>query len=209
VESLDYRETGVDIVIMAVPDDKIQEVAEQMWLDEGTYVFHTSASMSITALNWATAKNGVFYPLQTFTKGRDLDFSEIPICIEGADEDVLQVLIELASSLSREVFELGHEKRRLLHLSAVFSCNFVNYMYLMGQAIVQGEDLTFSMLHPLIMETARKAVALGPEMAQTGPAMRKDVNVMKAQMSLLEGNAEMIELYRLLSDGIMTNLAAS
>jgi len=203
VDSLEFRESNVEIIIIAVPDDAIAEVVEQLWIDESTMVFHTSATHPMKALEWVSPIHGVFYPLQTFTKGRVLDFSTIPICIEASNDEVRQVLIDLASSVSNQVYEIGSEQRKALHIAAVLACNFTNYLYSLSSEFLSDNDLSFSLLHALIKETTSKAIDLGPEASQTGPALRNDISTMKAHLNALESHSELAQLYRQLSEGIM------
>jgi predicted short-subunit dehydrogenase-like oxidoreductase (DUF2520 family) len=126
-----------------------------------------------------------FYPIQTFSKERALDFSRIPIFLEGSDPVALGVARTLAESVSRQVVELSGEGRRRLHLAAVFACNFANHCYELASEVLQEQGLPFSVMQALVDETAAKVSELSPRQAQTGPAVRYDQNVMEAQLSLL------------------------
>ena len=142
-----------------------------------------------------TSRYGVFYPMQTFSKERLVDFAEIPLFIEGDDPAIRQ----LAESISRRVYELSTEARKYLHLSAVFACNFVNHCYALSAALLEQHGLPFDAMLPLIDETARKVHELHPHDAQTGPAVRYDENVIRMQTALLADNPELQQIYELLS----------
>ena len=148
------------------------------------------------------AKNyGVFYPLQTFSKQKPLDFSSIPCLIEGANEFSEDVLLQLARALSHDVRLTTSADRRIVHLAAVFGCNFVNLCYSLANETLKRRGLDFGLLLPLIDETAAKVHRLSPKNAQTGPAVRMDKAVMERQMSLID-DAEERRLYELMSEMI-------
>ena len=94
------------------------------------------------------------------------------------------------------------EQRRNIHLAAVFTCNFANHMYALGERLLQKNGLPFDILLPLIDETARKVHGLSPRSAQTGPAVRCDTGVIEKHLDMLADEPEMQRLYRLLSDDI-------
>lgn len=187
-----------DIYIIAVKDDAISEVSEKI-VTKGL-VAHTSGAVSVSELKTHKRKS-VFYPLQTFTKGRILDFSGIPICIEAHDERDLKILRNLGEAISNKVVQIDSDKRSALHLSAVFVNNFANYMYSIGAAICEENQLDFSLLRPLIKETADKLEFLQPFDAQTGPARRDDKLTLNAHLSQLQAKNHK-EIYTLLSNTI-------
>ena len=148
------------------------------------------------------AKNyGVFYPLQTFSKRKPMDFSSIPCLIEGVNEFSEDVLLQMARALSHDVRLTTGADRRIVHLAAVFGCNFVNLCYSLANETLKRRGLDFGLLLPLIDETAAKVHRLLPKDAQTGPAVRMDKAVMERQMSLID-DAEERRLYALMSEMI-------
>lgn len=193
-----------DFLIISVKDDAIEEVAEQLITYDGI-VAHTSGSVSIEALG--SLKNyGVFYPLQTFSKHKEVNFKSIPLCLEAKEKTTLQALTTLALLLSEKVHEVNSEKRRILHLSSVFACNFPNYMYSIAQNILQQHELDFDLIKPLINETAQKVQTALPAEVQTGPAVRNDQKTMAKHEELLKLMAsQWLEIYRLLSGHIKNN----
>lgn len=187
-----------DVYLVSVKDDAIAEVSQALSHKKGV-VAHTSGAVPLNAI--AVERKGVFYPLQTFTKGKTLDFSTIPICIEGNDNVTLGILEELAKSISEQVYQINSDQRKKLHLAAVFVNNFTNYLYGVGEAICMDSNLSFDLLKPLIMETADKVQYLSPKEAQTGPARRGDQNSMQEHLKLLKDKKQ-IELYKLCSVAI-------
>ena len=145
---------------------------------------------------------GVFYPLQTFSKFRDIDFSTVPICIEANNKKLEKILVNLAKYISNSVHLVDSEKRKMLHLSAVFACNFVNHMYSVATEILNQSDIPFDLLKPLIVETMQKAIDFDPQNAQTGPAVRNDQNIMLKHIELLKDNPEFEKIYRFVSESI-------
>jgi predicted short-subunit dehydrogenase-like oxidoreductase (DUF2520 family) len=173
-----------DVYIIAISDDWIKDFSESLPLS-GKLVVHTSGSVPMKALSEKN-RRGIFYPLQTFTRGRKIDFDSIPLCIEAENEADQRRLTTLASCISSNVVKITSEERRMLHLGAVFVNNFVNHLYQVSEEIVSEHKLDFKLLQPLIMETARKIESLSPEQAQTGPAVRNDQKTIKKQLDLLQ-----------------------
>lgn len=164
---------------------------------------HTAGSMPLSVFTEAgVERSGVFYPMQTFTKSRPVAFSHVPIFIECNRSEDLSLLHSVADRLSSRVYELSSEKRRSLHLAAVFACNFTNHCYARAEQILREQDIPFDVMLPLIDETAAKVHALSPRLAQTGPAVRYDRNVMDRHLALLGENRQAAQEYELLSLGI-------
>lgn len=193
----------VDLYILAVPDDTLPSIITQ-WPRhcQSGVVVHTSGSVSITELSPLKQNYGVFYPLQTFSKHRPLDFSVIPCFIEADSEDTTQKLVTLAQTISKSVRRLDSRGRLQLHLSAVFACNFVNHLYDFSSRLLKTKGIASEWLHPLIHETAMKALTLSPHDAQTGPALRGDKSVMDKHLSLLSDMPDWQKVYELLSKSI-------
>ncbi|MBQ6406034.1 MAG: DUF2520 domain-containing protein [Prevotella sp.] len=185
-----------DAFIVAVKDSALEEVIRRATKGREHQLFlHTAGSMPMSLFEGHTSRYGVFYPMQTFSKERLVDFAEIPVFIEGADPAIRP----LAESISRRVYELSTEARKYLHLSAVFACNFVNHCYALSAELLEQHGLPFDVMLPLIDETARKVHELHPHDAQTGPAVRYDENVIRMQSALLADNPELQQIYELLS----------
>lgn len=163
---------------------------------------HTAGSISMDIWEGQVERYGVFYPMQTFSKQREVDFRDIPIFVESHSEVDTQLLKDIASALSERVYEATSEQRKSLHLAAVFTCNFTNHMYAMAAELLKKYQLPFEVMLPLIDETARKVHELAPHDAQTGPAVRYDENVINAHLQMLADEPEMQKLYRLISENI-------
>ena len=191
-----------DIYIFCVKDDALVNLFKRIRINKEALVVHTSGSLPMNVFQPFIRHYGVLYPLQTFTKRRELDFKEIPLCIEAGDDDSLTIVKELAGKLSSRVEEISSEKRKVLHLAAVFANNFVNHLYGIAGQILDKEGLDFSMLRPLIFETAHKVMMLPPEAAQTGPARRGDETILGMHRNLLKEDCKLLDLYNLMSDSI-------
>ncbi|MEP0134345.1 MAG: DUF2520 domain-containing protein [Eudoraea sp.] len=187
------------IYIIAVSDDAITTVSEGLINKKGVLT-HTSGSVAISALP-SSARRGVFYPLQTFSANRVVNFKEVPICVEAENNKDLEVLKKLASSLSGKVLEVSSSQRKDLHLAAVFVNNFTNHLYQIGQEICEKSQISFSVLGPLILETALKIKTLSPQEAQTGPAIRNDNGTIEKHMKSLQ-NKNHKDIYSILSNSI-------
>lgn len=190
-----------DLIIVSVKDDALSEVLQQLNIGD-SIVVHTAGSVPMDLLSHYFKKYGVFYPLQTFSKSRDIDFSEIPICLEASSEDVFQELNDVAQRLSKTVRSISSEERKILHLSAVFTCNFVNHLYQIGDQLLEKENLDFNLLKPLIKETAEKVMSLKPIDAQTGPAIRFDETIINKHLKLLTDDQELKKIYSFVSESI-------
>lgn len=194
-------EDKADIYICAIKDDAIQNVLSGINFGKGILV-HTAGSIPMDILSNYASCYGVIYPLQTFSKNRKANFSEIPVFVEANTPECLKIITELASGLSDNVKHLDSEKRKQLHLAAVFACNFVNHLYAISGELLNEQELGFELLLPLIDETAKKVHEISPALAQTGPAKRFDKSVIDKHMSLLKDHPEWMELYDKLSRDI-------
>ena len=193
--------SDADILIFALKDTVLEEVASKLPTHKGLWL-HTSGSMPMDLFAPYKESYGVLYPLQTFSKTKEVDFSQIPFFLEGSNEKALDTTRQLANILSPHIYFLDSEKRKRLHLSAVFACNFTNHLYSIANEIIRETGIPFSVLLPLIQETAAKVQKLSPLEAQTGPAVRYDENIINKQIEMLKDNPEYQEIYRLLSQSI-------
>ncbi len=192
--------TDSDIYIFSLKDSALPEILSQIPPLKGL-LLHTSGSIPIDIFDPYSTNYGVFYPLQTFSKTRNVDFSSIPICIEACGEKQQEQLFDLGKSISRKVLDVSSDQRKYLHLAAVFSCNFVNHLYGIASEILQQQHLPFDILLPLIDETAAKVHSLTPFEAQTGPAVRFDENIINKQLNLLN-DENLKKIYELISKSI-------
>lgn len=191
-----------DLYIISVTDTAIKEVSSQIPF-KNKLVVHTSGSVAITELNDKN-RRGVFYPLQTFSKNKSVDFSEIPICLEAENETDYQLVEKVGKSISEKTFKINSEQRKALHVAAVFSCNFVNHLYEIGNKICDENQVPFEILQPLIIETANKIKTLSPSEAQTGPAKRNDTQTINAHLNFLQDETQK-EIYKILTKSIIDN----
>ncbi len=189
-----------DLYIFSVKDSVLEELISQVPENKGLWL-HTAGSMSIDIFSKYTSHYGVIYPFQTFSKNRDVNWSDIPLFIEASEHNTLIQLEGIAKQLSGKVLELSTDKRKYLHLTGVFACNFTNHMYALAEQILKKIDLPFEVALPLIDETAAKVHSLSPKVAQTGPAVRYDENVINKHLSLIDSK-QVKEIYKLISDDI-------
>lgn len=163
---------------------------------------HTAGSLPMNIWQGMADRYGVFYPMQTFSKQREVNFRQIPLFIEAGREEDVRLLKAIASLLSERVYEADSEQRKALHLAAVFSCNFTNHMYALAAEVLRKYGLSFDQLLPLIDETARKVHELPPCAAQTGPAVRYDENIIHSHLEMLADDPAVQTLYGLISENI-------
>jgi len=193
---------NADIYIYALKDNSFLNFLNKFNLPQNALHVHTAGSIHISSFEGFATRYGVFYPLQTFSKERMIDFGEIPICIETSNEEVERKLKDLANLLTKKVYVLDSDQRKQLHLAAVFACNFSNYMYDIASEVMKKSGIGFEILHPLIMETASKAKTLTPFKAQTGPSVRYDEKTIRTHLWMLQEMPEFKKVYMLLSNDI-------
>ncbi len=200
--TLDGLDRNADIILISVTDRAIKEVSDKIG-DTSAIVAHTSGTTPIQVLSKPGQKYGVFYPLQTFSKEVDIDYTRIPFFIEGADEETEKVLKQVAAQVSQTVYTADSEKRKIIHMASVFACNFINHLLGISNEILSKNSIPFSVLAPLINETIKKAVNTdNPHSVQTGPAVRGDEKIISSHMDMLEGHPDYQKLYMMLSDSI-------
>ncbi|WP_165023389.1 Rossmann-like and DUF2520 domain-containing protein [Dysgonomonas sp. ZJ279] len=191
---------NADLYIFSVKDSVLADIASQIPANNGLWI-HTAGSIPHEIFSPYTSRYGVLYPFQTFTKGREMVWKEIPVFVEASNSQTLAVLKEIANKISDKVAELSSDKRKYIHLTGVFACNFVNHMYTLSEQILKEAGLPFDVALPLIDETSLKVHTLSPIDAQTGPAVRFDENVMNKHLSLIE-DEKIREIYKLISENI-------
>ena len=187
---------NANVTIIAVSDDAIAEISSKI---QNSLVVHTSGSVAMNSLNNKSRK-GVFYMLQTFSKNKIVDFSEVPFCLEAENEKDYILLELLAKLIGEKVYAINSEQRKALHIAAVFVNNFTNHMYKIGSDICTKNNVPFAILEPLIKETATKIETLSPAVSQTGPAIRKDQKTINEHLALL--NKQQQEIYTIVTKSI-------
>ena len=199
---IDSLVSDAEIYIIAVRDEAIAPLlASYPWGDN--LVVHTAGSIPISILDLWCRNFGVFYPFQTFTKEKKVDFKHVPVCIEANNPQNLEILDQLGRSLSENVRHLDSQQREQIHLAAVFACNFVNHFYAIAKELMDAKAIDFDIIKPLILETAQKAVDQNPELSQTGPAIRNDNAVMDKHLSMLANHPDLQIIYKQISQQII------
>lgn len=188
-----------DVYIIAVSDKAINEVSAKLPFSN-RLVVHTSGTAPIAELDEKN-KRGVFYPLQTFSKEKEIDFKKVPVCLEAESEEDYDLLEQLASSVSDSVYRIDSSQRRALHVAAVFAANFSNHMYTLAESVCRDHTMPFDLLKPLITEVAAKVQQLSPALAQTGPAVRHDEETIQRHLDLLNDQNQK-NIYLLLTRSI-------
>jgi len=202
--TLDFSTSPSRIFIIAVPDDAIKSVAQDIILPDDAILLHTSGSQPLSILGYAATPHiGVFYPLQTFTKTKKIDFKSIPIFVESETPETEGVCLKMASKISSAVYKISSQERKALHVAAVFASNFANHMLTVSKDLLEQNDLSFDLLKPLISETLNKSLAIGPDKAQTGPAKRGDFEILDKHVEFLQHDESLATIYKLISQHII------
>jgi len=195
--------TNADLYVIALKDGVIKEIGEKLSDCKGIVV-HTSGSIPMSVFADSIKNVGVFYPLMIFSKKNIISFKDIPICLEANNKETLVALDELGKSISNHVFEVSSEKRKALHLAAVFACNFTNLNYAIAEDLLNQNQLSFDLIKPLIHETSEKIMRNSPSEIKTGPAFREDHEVMHQQLEMLNEMTDYKKMYELLSSIIIS-----
>lgn len=194
-------ETNADLYITAVSDDIVLQILNSLDLKD-KFIVHTSGFLPMDILRQSSENYGVFYPLQTFSKLRNMDIKTVPICIEANSVDNLNKLKSIAGQISTNVREINSAQRKKIHLAAVFASNFPNFMYSIADKLLGDSNIDFDILKPLIKETAEKVQDMKPAEAQTGPAVRGDENIMLTHLEMLKDYPAYKKLYQIISEEI-------
>lgn len=203
-KDLNFGDSNISLVVVCVSDDSIIEVAREIVLPDGCTIVHTSGSQAMEHLKFAASDRiGVFYPLQTFSKTQKVDFKQVPIFIESTDAETEKMLMEMAHSISQKVYRLKSGDRKVLHMAAVFACNFTNHFLKIAEDTLIANGFDLEVLKPLVIETMEKALSIGPENGQTGPAKRHDFEVLDQHMQLLDNSEDLKEIYKVVSQHII------
>lgn len=192
------------LYLFAVKDNVLHEVAQKLAhnpLATQSIWVHTAGSLPLSTL-LPHQKIAVLYPLMTFSKEANIDFKTLPLFIEGNNKKALAQISQLAHELSNQVILLSSDKRKYLHLAAVFANNFANHCFTLAFELLKKQDIPPTCLLPIIDETSRKLHCMLPQQAQTGPAKRWDTNVMNEQLNELADNTELQKIYQFMSKSI-------
>jgi len=184
-----------DIIFVAVPDQKLKSVLDTLKCGSETLVVHTAGSIGIEVFPKHLKRKGIFYPLQTFSPKRKVIFTNVPIFLESSDRFSSVIMERLAESIGGKVYLANSEQRRMMHVAAVFASNFTNLMLTVSKELTLKSDFPFEVMKPLIEETIYKAMDIGPENSQTGPAIRNDQNTIEKHLELLSFSPELKRLY--------------
>jgi predicted short-subunit dehydrogenase-like oxidoreductase (DUF2520 family) len=192
-----------DLFIISIKDSALQNVVSRLCNGTRTGLFvHTAGSIPMNIFEGHTARFGVFYPMQTFSKQKIADFSKISTFVEANNDSDLQLLLSLGKEICGNTYELSSEARKRLHLAAVFACNFANHCFALSAEILEEQGVPFNVMLPLIDETTLKVHSLHPRDAQTGPAVRFDKNVIEMQSRMLAHKPTARQIYDLMSSSI-------
>jgi predicted short-subunit dehydrogenase-like oxidoreductase (DUF2520 family) len=204
-EDLDFSESESDLFFLCVSDSAISEVAKEILLPEGTLLIHCSGATSMKEIARTDVAYGVFYPIQTFSTKHKVSFQDISLCLEASSNKAETTLEKLALKMGAKPCFMNSEQRLVLHVSAVFACNFSNHFYRIAHELLKEQGLPFRLLQNLVQETVLKAFELGPENAQTGPAVREDFKTMALHEKVLNQSPAWQELYSKISNNIILN----
>ncbi|MCF6366511.1 MAG: DUF2520 domain-containing protein [Bacteroidales bacterium] len=199
---------NANLYIISISDNAISEIVQNKTLKEkinNNFVVHTAGSISMDVLKNLSANYGIFYPLQTFSKFKQANFKNIPLCLEANSGFNYNRLSKYAFQISEDVRKINSEQRKYIHLAAVFANNFSNRMFAIAEEILKDKQINFDIMLPLINETVAKIQKNSPSKSQTGPAIRNDKEVTDMHIKLLSENKNLQEIYNLISKNINNN----
>lgn len=205
INSYENIEPTAHIYIYAIKDDSLQWVMNHIKINTGIHI-HTSGSMPISIFKSSKTNYGCMYPLQTFSKDKNIDLRKVAFFTEANTEENAIIINDLAHCMSQKIYSLSSEDRKYLHLAGVFASNFANIMWIKSEKILAQKGIPFEVLHNLITESVNKAKLIGPINSQTGPAIRGDQRIIDQHIGLLSNEPAWQEIYTLLSEQIKNEL---
>ena len=193
-----------DLALLTVPDAVLPEIVNKLDVSDSTIVAHSAGSSSIEIFSSKNCSgSGVLYPFQTFSAERDIDLSKIPFFIEADNNETLVRIRSYAECISTLVYDSELKTRQQVHLAGVFVNNFVNHINGLGIQLVEQAGFQPEIVNHLIKETMEKLILFGPDKAQTGPAIRNDINTIEKHLELLSFSSELSEIYKVLTESII------
>ncbi len=202
VDDIAELNPNADFLFLCVNDDKLYGVPTEVPF--GRYmVVHTAGSAPLSLLNIFRNNAGVFYPLQTLSKYKDVQWKKVPVCIEANSKGTQNELFELARSIKTRPLYMDSEQRLALHTAAVVANNLSNYLYQIAFDITKKYGVAFNLLFPLMEETLLKLETLEPKKAQTGPAHRRDFYTIQKHLDLLHDMPEAHDVYQFITNKIL------
>ncbi|MFI5219456.1 MAG: Rossmann-like and DUF2520 domain-containing protein [Bacteroidia bacterium] len=191
-----------DVYLIAISDSAIEKIVKKIPVSRQIFA-HTSGSISMQVFGKKFLNQGVFYPLQTITTKTNINFETTPICIEAANEFAKKRLLQLAKSISSEIYFINSKQRSALHLAAVFANNFSNHLFAIAEDILATNNLSFEMLQPLIHQTVQNIRSESPSMVQTGPASRNDIKTIRNHLKELDKSPSYRKIYKEITESII------
>jgi predicted short-subunit dehydrogenase-like oxidoreductase (DUF2520 family) len=183
-----------DLLIVAVPDRAIAEVAERLAPQAAALrgAVHLSGLTPVSALA-ALAEScpiGSFHPLQTLPNPRDgaARLKGAWVAITCGDDRLFHRLVEMAQSIGCHPFALDDERKALYHAAAAAAANFPVAALAVSRRLFDAAGVGFGVAEPLVRAAVENALALGPE-ALTGPVARGDVGTVAAQVEAVRRGA--------------------
>lgn len=190
-----------DCCFIAISDHAIAEIAKQLSFTN-TVLIHTAGAVDRSILSEAATHNGVIWPIYSINKSNLPTHRDIPCVIEVSDDESLNIISTLVNSITDKVYNVDHEQRAILHLSAVLSNNFVNHLFTISEKLCNSKDIPFALLLPIINQTAERIYSKSPEELQTGPAKRGDTPTILKHLEILQDNEDWQELYKSITTSI-------
>ena len=200
-QHIDKINKTADYYLIAVSDNAIRDIVAQLDKDIAGTILHTSGATDMQVLE-KFSRYGVLYPLQTIHKNQDVDYSTLPLAVEGSGSSISQELLTIANSISKHVYQYNSKQRLAAHVAAIFVNNFTNSLFQVAYDILKEQDMPFEIVNPLIEKTAKAALSNIPKDVQTGPAARNDNQTIQKHLDFLKGNIERERLYRILTEEI-------
>lgn len=200
VDDIYKIERNIDLIIISIKDNAIKNIVEHL-KDFNSIIVHTSGGVNIDVFDGYSQKYGVLYPLQTFSREREIVFNKVPLFVEANNLSTFIEIESFAKKISDTVIQADSERRKIMHIAAVFACNFVNHCYDISSQILRENGIEFSTLIPLIEETTKKITEINPHDAQTGPARRGDTDVINNHLKSIS-SSKYKEIYKVLSNSI-------
>lgn len=147
------------------------------------------------------------HPIQTIRTGAEPDvFNGIHISLEG-DEALIGTLTGLVTDVGAIPLLVTPDQKKAIHLAAVMVSNFTIALHMMADEVLRNSGVDTSsaaLFEALLDRTVANLREVGPMNARTGPAVRGDLETIRAHLAVLEGHPSALAAYKALSDVLAT-----
>jgi predicted short-subunit dehydrogenase-like oxidoreductase (DUF2520 family) len=193
-------EKKADLMIIALQDESVSTFVKDLGRIN-FLVVHTAGALSINEIRNTSASFGVLYPLQSLRREIEI-IPPLSILVDGNDQKTKAHLKKFASTIAETVLEADDNTRLKYHLAATIVNNFTNHLFAAAESFCKKENISFTVLQPIMEETVMRLRNVSPAAAQTGPALRNDLQSLEKHRMLLKEYPFILRLYEIFTEEI-------